>query len=598
MKKRYLAFADRLLVIEYPSAVDEILHFLFRNVPPGTRRQPDHVLILGQNPDFSWTLKKDGEEIGSAPDTMAIANLLMGEVIYAMIDGVHSGLTLHAAAVALGSKGIWLPGTSGAGKSSLAAWLTSRGFTYLTDELVHCPFDSLSFEAFTRPFNFKQHGLDALALLMPGEHARHKLAGKAVTMIQPDIFDNKEPESSPVLSLLLFPGFQQQGELAIEPISPAKAGLLLMGCHVNARNLAGHGFADVVKLCRKVPACRLTYSSFDQLEGCLDNFLEIALRVDLNTDHFSRLCRLAARPHSLHKRDTVRQDTKKIPISTPKGEKKKLTIGMATFDDYDGVYFSAQAIRLYHPEVTDDTEILVIDNNPGGNAAPHLKNLEKIPNFRYVPCGEKTGTAVRDKIFEEANSDAVLCIDSHVLIAPGAIFRLIKYFNDHPDCNDLLQGPLLHDDLSTKSTHFKPEWNRGMYGVWGYDKRGSENNGQAFDIPMQGLGLFACSKNGWPGFHPGFKGFGGEEGYIHEKFRQRGDRTLCLPFMLWLHRFERPGGVPYTVNWEDRIRNYMLGFQELGLDTQPVIDHFNDHLGEQATTNILHRLNLDYGKKK
>ena len=26
---------------------------------------------------------------------------------------------------------------------------------------------------------------------------------------------------------------------------------------------------------------------------------------------------------------------------------------MATYDDYDGVYFSVQAIRLYHPEVTD-----------------------------------------------------------------------------------------------------------------------------------------------------------------------------------------------------------------------------------------------------
>src|SRR5262245_29501083 len=32
------------------------------------------------------------------------------------------------------------------------------------------------------------------------------------------------------------------------------------------------------------------------------------------------------------------------------GDVKKLTVGMATYDDYDGVYFTLQAIRLYHRE--------------------------------------------------------------------------------------------------------------------------------------------------------------------------------------------------------------------------------------------------------
>ena len=39
----------------------------------------------------------------------------------------------------------------------------------------------------------------------------------------------------------------------------------------------------------------------------------------------------------------------------------RLTIGMATYDDYDGVFFSVQAIRMYHPEITDQIELLVID---------------------------------------------------------------------------------------------------------------------------------------------------------------------------------------------------------------------------------------------
>jgi hypothetical protein len=28
---------------------------------------------------------------------------------------------------------------------------------------------------------------------------------------------------------------------------------------------------------------------------------------------------------------------------------KLLTIGMATYDDYDGVYFTLQSLRMYHP---------------------------------------------------------------------------------------------------------------------------------------------------------------------------------------------------------------------------------------------------------
>ena len=57
---------------------------------------------------------------------------------------------------------------------------------------------------------------------------------------------------------------------------------------------------------------------------------------------------------------------------------------------------------------------------------------------------------------------------------------------------------------------------------WGDDPRGADPTAPGFDIPMHGLGLFACRRAAWPGFHPKFRGFGGEEGYIHEKFRQCG----------------------------------------------------------------------------
>src|SRR5580704_13856031 len=80
---------------------------------------------------------------------------------------------------------------------------------------------------------------------------------------------------------------------------------------------------------------------------------------------------------SEHRKESHRKEQLMNPI---------LTIGMATYDDYDGVYFTTQAIRLYHPEVTADTEILVIDNHPDGPCAAELKALENwIEGYRYVP---------------------------------------------------------------------------------------------------------------------------------------------------------------------------------------------------------------------
>jgi len=277
-----------------------------------------------------------------------------------------------------------------------------------------------------------------------------------------------------------------------------------------------------------------------------------------------------------------------IPEESAPGPAVKMTIGMATYDDYDGVYFTIQALRLYHPEILSDVEFIVIDNNPAGPCAKTLKALEShIPNYRYVPHADKSGTTVRDLIFDQSNGKYVLCMDCHVFVVPGALKKLLEHFDTAPDTIDLLQGPLLYDNLTSMATHFQPEWNEGMYGHWAMDDAGSEIDAKPFDIPMQGLGLFACKRSAWPGFSQKFSGFGGEEGYIHEKFRQAGGRTLCLPFLRWVHRFDRPLGIPYRNNWEDRIRNYLIGFSELGLDTAPVRAHFGEFLGQDVADRII-----------
>ncbi len=264
------------------------------------------------------------------------------------------------------------------------------------------------------------------------------------------------------------------------------------------------------------------------------------------------------------------------------------TIGMATYDDYDGVYFTLQAIRLFHPEIAAEAEFLVLDNHPDGPCAGDLKALENwIPGYRYIPCRQPQGTAVRDVLFREAAAEFVLCVDCHVMFVPGSLRQLFDYFLAHPDTPDLLQGPLVYDDLRTFSTHMDRTWSAGMYGVWGSDARATDPTAPPFEIGLQGLGVFACRKSAWPGLNPRLRGFGGEEGYVHEKFRRAGGRVLCLPFLRWIHRFGRPMGVPYANTWEDRIRNYLIVAHELGQDPSPAFEHFRAHLGRDAAERII-----------
>jgi glycosyltransferase involved in cell wall biosynthesis len=243
---------------------------------------------------------------------------------------------------------------------------------------------------------------------------------------------------------------------------------------------------------------------------------------------------------------------------------KLLTVGMSVFDDFDGTFFTVQALKMYHlQELQDSVEFIVIDNNPESKQGKAVKSfIEGWAKGKYIPYTEKRGTSSRDEIFKHATGKYTICMDSHVLVEAGGIKALLEYYNNNPDCKDIVTGPLWYDDLKSYSTHFEPVWRDSMYGIWSTNKEAYEK-GEPFDIPMMGLGLFSCRTAAWQGFNKNFKGFGAEEGYIHEKFRRAGGRSICLPKLKWNHRFGRPNGVPYPNYLAERIWNYYVGWLEI-----------------------------------
>lgn len=273
---------------------------------------------------------------------------------------------------------------------------------------------------------------------------------------------------------------------------------------------------------------------------------------------------------------------------------KKLTIGMATYDDFDGVYFSIQALKLYQlKELEGQVQIIVIDNNPDGKHGQQVKSfVEGWAKAKYIPFSDKKSTSVRNEVFKNASGEYTLCMDSHVMFEPNAITNLLKYYKENPNTKNLIQGPLWYDGLdSNMSTQFDPVWRSNMYGIWGTNKEALEK-GEPFEIPMMGLGMFSCKTSEWQGFNENFRGFGGEEGYIHEKFRQAGGKCICLPNMKWIHRFGRPNGVPYPNVLEDRVWNYFVGWLEIYKDPEhqmikDIYDHFKTSLSTERLDKIL-----------
>lgn len=253
--------------------------------------------------------------------------------------------------------------------------------------------------------------------------------------------------------------------------------------------------------------------------------------------------------------------------------------------DFKDVLHTIQALGMMHADARERIRVLVVDNAPDSPYSPLLAEWLRgwVPRGRYLSMPEPRGTAApRQRVFEAAETEYVLCMDSHVFIEPGALGKLLAYFDARPDCGDLLQGPILSDNLQyVMATHMEPVWSDGMFGTWAVDERGRSPDAEPFEIPSQGLGLFACRKDAWLGFNKFFRGFGGEEGYLHAKYKQAGRQTLCLPFLRWWHDFLRYEMVrrgllesPYRLASEDKLRNYLIAARELGLSPDPATEHF------------------------
>jgi hypothetical protein len=268
---RLISFGGSSVAVEWSGeSAARIAAFLFPGfLPPPAGAVPPlaHYRLLPGVPPGSLVLTRDGIGIAEGRDAGTLAERWLGAVTHELATHSRGGLLLHAGALALpGGGGALLPGGVGAGKTTLVLHLARRGFGYRSDELAFVPAGSGDALACLRPLNLKRGSFAAVAGsvdLTPGPRILENPQG---CLLDPALFGAPAAASPLPVRLLVFPRFEAGAPFSLEPLGKARAGLELMQCLVNARNLPEHGFPDAVRLAASAPAWSLRYSSLDQLQ--------------------------------------------------------------------------------------------------------------------------------------------------------------------------------------------------------------------------------------------------------------------------------------------------------------------------------------------
>lgn len=214
--------------------------------------------------DDAWHIKDHAEGVSrKLTHSGDLIYHLTDRIVFHIADKSQNVHCLHAAAVAKNGCAIVVPANSGAGKSTFVTWLAHNGFDYLTDELILVDADR-QIEGIARPIQIKLHGLDAIQPLLVEP-----------SLVQPGKFANALPlesigarisdQSKHRLSTIIFPQYKKGETYSLTKLSSADAGMSLMANHVNARNLAGHGFRDMMAIIRGTNCYSLVYGGFDTL---------------------------------------------------------------------------------------------------------------------------------------------------------------------------------------------------------------------------------------------------------------------------------------------------------------------------------------------
>lgn len=277
MKRFTVSFAGSTVTISYdtPEARDH-LSLLFKDVSaePEDKHNQVRLALIFDEDRKEYQLLDGNTLLHCGPLGVQFSAHLYDTVIFHLLNKAETGIALHAGGITCKAKTILLPGQSGAGKSTLTAWLTSRQCAYLTDELIFISMGSpAKVDYFRRPLCLKAGSSELIEDLLSREDREEILADPHGAVIPHRLLNPVFEPSPPPPSLIVLPEFKPEAGPDLEPISKARLTTLLMGCHVNARNLVDHGFKEIIDIAGSTPAYRLRYDKLEAAGDLLERLL-------------------------------------------------------------------------------------------------------------------------------------------------------------------------------------------------------------------------------------------------------------------------------------------------------------------------------------
>lgn len=224
-----------------------------------------------------YSAERDGETLFSGVNERAALWQLTQDAITQLNGTAAEALVFHAAALSYQEEAVILSGSSGSGKSSLAAWLAAEGLGYLTDEVIARPLGEQVI-----------HGLNRAIVLKPGSafiwkrwladappEAMMRFSDDSA-WIEPAFLSAAGVKPAATPRLLVFPRYAPDAGFEEKRLTTADALFRLLQNLVNARNFPDYGFAETSRLARQVTAYEITFSEIEQASAWIKTRLTTA----------------------------------------------------------------------------------------------------------------------------------------------------------------------------------------------------------------------------------------------------------------------------------------------------------------------------------
>lgn len=194
------------------------------------------------------------------------------EVIDRAVSGTRAHLVLHAMATANDGAGILFPGNKQVGKTTLGAFLVSRGHELYADDAAAIDLDTGRLEPLGVPLHIKGGSVELIRSQCPGLPLRPYGTDPGdyptrYALPPPGL----SPSGSCEIGSVIFPHYTAGSEATAVEIGKAEGALDIIRHSLNFDRHGARAFATVAALARRVRFFRLVYSDLADARSIVDD---------------------------------------------------------------------------------------------------------------------------------------------------------------------------------------------------------------------------------------------------------------------------------------------------------------------------------------